>query len=102
MQLLEISVVAVASLGTIIIAVGQLPAFASLRAKWLGRQHYAHPIPTLLFAALVPVYFVINANTPGRTVFVPELLSCGAARCWRISRCSLSPMLVSWCILRWH
>ena len=53
MQLLEISVLGVASLGTIVLAIGRRPAFASLRAKWLGRQHYAHPIPTLVFAALV-------------------------------------------------
>jgi membrane-associated phospholipid phosphatase len=46
-------------------------AWKSLTAA--GRQHYAHPIPTLLLAALVPVYFIINAITSGRTVFVPEL-----------------------------
>src|SRR6266481_5065885 len=46
-------------------------AWKSLTAA--GRQHYAHPIPTLLLAALVPVYFVINASTSGRAVFVPEL-----------------------------
>src|SRR5207245_826547 len=74
MQLLEISMVAVASLGTIVLAVGRRPAFASLRAKWLGQQHYAHPIPTLVFAALVPVYGVINATARGRKVLVPELV----------------------------
>src|SRR5437868_15545111 len=46
-------------------------AWKSLTAA--GRQHYAHPIPTLLLAALVPVYFIINASTSGRRVFAPEL-----------------------------
>src|SRR5881409_830089 len=46
-------------------------AWKSLTAT--TRQHYPHPIPTLLLAALVPVYAVINVITSGRTVFVPEL-----------------------------
>jgi membrane-associated phospholipid phosphatase len=72
MGLLEFSVV-LAILGALVIVVGRIPAFASLRAKLPGRQRYAHPIPTLVLASLVPVYMIINVSTRGRAVFVPEL-----------------------------
>ena len=51
----------------------KISSFDLLRGKLLGRQPYAHPIPTLVLAALVPVYPLINVSTAERSVFVPAL-----------------------------
>ena len=62
-----------AAIGTVMLVAGRLPALAAWRHRFLGREPYAHPGPTIALAILGPVYMVINTNTSGRTVYVPEL-----------------------------
>ena len=47
-------------------------ARASGFAEMLSRP-YPYAVPTLVLAALVPMYMLVAAVTPGRTLFVPEL-----------------------------